>query len=112
MTCSDLENSLLIYNESVEEHLRFNIQQCTLKDVFDELDLVRGNYEEKAKGPSGILRRGARAVGDYADQITPWIELVPSDQGLSILSAGLKIIFGVSLSVLCIIAWFSSPSWQ
>ena len=64
------------------------------------MDQAREEYQKKANGLTGVFRRGVRAVGDYADQITPWVDLIPSDNGLSFLSAGLKIIFGVSLSFL------------
>ncbi|KGO73981.1 hypothetical protein PITC_040010 [Penicillium italicum] len=74
---ADLQQSLLAYNESVDPEFRIE-------------------YEKKAKGSSGILHRGFRAVGDYADQITPWVDLIPSDNGLCFLSAGLKIIFGIA----------------
>ncbi|KAJ5935486.1 hypothetical protein N7466_005033 [Penicillium verhagenii] len=73
MTYSDLQLSLVAYNESVEPKFRFDIHQCTFKDVVEELDHARGAYENNANGLSGILHRGVRAAGDYADQITPWI---------------------------------------
>lgn len=96
MTYSDLQQSLVAYNESVDPKFRFDVHECTFKDVVEELDHAREVYEKKALGLSGILHRGVRAVGDYADQITPWVDLIPSDNGLCFLSAGLKIIFGVS----------------
>lgn len=68
-----------------------------MHEVVTELEHAREAYEKKAQGVRGILRRSVRAVGDYADQITPWVEFIPSDHGLSFLSAGLKIIFGVDI---------------
>ncbi|KAJ5959953.1 uncharacterized protein N7479_007103 [Penicillium vulpinum] len=93
---ADLQQSLVAYNESVDPKFRFNIRECTFEDVVEELDHAREEYEKKAKGLSGILHRGVRAVGDYADQITPWVDLIPSDNGLCFLGAGLKIIFGIA----------------
>ncbi|KAJ5410654.1 uncharacterized protein N7487_005013 [Penicillium crustosum] len=77
----DLQQSLVAYNESVDPKFRFDVHECTFKDVVEELDHAR---------------EGVRAVGDYADQITPWVDLIPSDNGLCFLSAGLKIIFGIA----------------
>lgn len=81
----------------VDLQFRLDIQSCTFHKVVTELDHARDAYEKKAQGVRGIVRRGIRAMDDYADQITPWAELIPSDLGLSFLSAGLKIILGVGI---------------
>ncbi|KAI9041895.1 uncharacterized protein KD926_006441 [Aspergillus affinis] len=91
----DLEESLATYNESVESNFRFDVKTCTFDDVVSELDRARATYEGKAEGVLGIGRKALRGAGNYSNEITPWIDLVPSDHGLSFLSAGLKIIFGV-----------------
>ena len=61
-----------------------------------ELENVEKTYHLKARGLN-IWRQGLRTMGDYADEITPWTDLFPSDYGLNFLSAGLKIILGVRL---------------
>ncbi|KAL4971739.1 hypothetical protein BDW66DRAFT_155363 [Aspergillus desertorum] len=70
---ADLEESLAAYNESVDPQFRFDVQKCTFEDVLTEVEHARGAYEENAQGVRGMLHRGVRFVGEYADQITPWI---------------------------------------
>ncbi|KAJ5580214.1 uncharacterized protein N7459_006199 [Penicillium hispanicum] len=74
---------------------RFNVKKCTFNDVMVELAQARDIYEDNAQGWN-FWRQGLRTAGDYADEITPWFDLIPSDHGLNFLSAGLKIIFGIA----------------
>ncbi|KUL82565.1 hypothetical protein ZTR_09374 [Talaromyces verruculosus] len=92
----DLEKSLIEYNESIDPQFRFDVRKCTFEDVLAELDQAREGYENKAKGVRGFLRHAVRSAGDYANQISLWIDMIPSDCGLNILSAGLKIVFQIA----------------
>ncbi|PWY87580.1 hypothetical protein BO70DRAFT_427502 [Aspergillus heteromorphus CBS 117.55] len=93
---SDLEESLKAYNDSVDPEFRFEIEKCTFENVMSELDHAQEAYTKKARGPSGALRKVVRGAGDFSDQITPWLGLIPSDYGLGFLTAGLTIIFSIA----------------
>lgn len=92
----DLQEALNVYNATAPDTLRFNVQCCTFNDVLSELKMAVRVYEGKAAGNSNLLRRMARAAGDYSVEIAPWCNLVTADNGLNVLSAGLRLIFGVS----------------
>ncbi|RDW93391.1 uncharacterized protein DSM5745_00713 [Aspergillus mulundensis] len=93
---SDLQEVLDVHNATAEVALRFNVKQCTFNDVLGELDAAVTVYKQKATGTSNVIRRIARAAGDYSVEISPWCDLVPADNGLNVLSAGLKMIFGIA----------------
>ncbi|KAL3434325.1 hypothetical protein BDV09DRAFT_185981 [Aspergillus tetrazonus] len=85
-----------MYNATAEEALRFSLNTCTFEDVLSELKAAVRVYEQKASGPANVLRRFARAAGDYSVEIAPWCDLVPADNGLNVLSAGLRMIFSIA----------------
>jgi hypothetical protein len=92
---SDLEKALRDYHDS--GGIKWDITHCTWDDVFDELEAAQHEYERAADGrnPSAVLRKGLRWTGDKATGIQPWVELIPTSNGLSVLGAGLKLIFNV-----------------
>ncbi|KAL4886279.1 hypothetical protein BJY04DRAFT_213811 [Aspergillus karnatakaensis] len=91
-----LREALTVYNDMVEEHLRFSVKSCTFDDVFQELQEAEQTYEKKAAGSKNFLRKIWRKTGDNAAEINAWCDLVPADNGLNILSAGLKIVIGMA----------------
>ncbi|KAL4911438.1 hypothetical protein BDW74DRAFT_172901 [Aspergillus multicolor] len=91
-----LQEVLDVHNATAEEALRFSIKGCTWKDVFCELDAAVSIYQQKAIRKLNLLRKIGCVAGDHSDEISPWCELVPADNGLNVLSAGLKMIFGIA----------------
>ncbi|CAI7566178.1 unnamed protein product [Penicillium glandicola] len=92
----DLQIALEEYNATTEEKYRLKITSYSLNDVLLEIVEAEGRYKEKGKGIINSPRHIGRSVGDYADAITPWVDLIPSDNGLSILTAGLKAILNIA----------------
>ncbi|KAL5041338.1 hypothetical protein BDW71DRAFT_217925 [Aspergillus fruticulosus] len=89
----DLKETLLAYNESVEPQLRIELTTCSFDDVLRELDRAQKAYDQKAQGIRGFMRKTVRSMGDNADALSLWLDIVPPDHGLSLLAAGLTIIF-------------------
>ncbi|CAI7678038.1 unnamed protein product [Penicillium pancosmium] len=50
-------------------------------------------YLSKGRGSKNIGRRAFRKAGDYASAISPWVHLVPDDDGMNVLSGGLRLVF-------------------
>ncbi|KAL5338111.1 hypothetical protein BJX70DRAFT_399020 [Aspergillus crustosus] len=90
------QEALNVYNDTIEESLRFSVKGCTFNDVFTELHEAEETYRRRASGPANILRKVGRTTGDYADETAPWCDLIPLDHGLNFLSAGLKIVIGIA----------------
>lgn len=91
----DLRIALYEYNETVEENYRLNLATCCLNDILLEIIEADGKYKEKGKGLVNSHQYIGRFAGNNADAIGPWIDLIPSDNGLSLLSGGLKAILNV-----------------
>ncbi|KAL2856502.1 hypothetical protein BJY01DRAFT_179455 [Aspergillus pseudoustus] len=93
---SDLEEALRNYHSS--GGINWDIQNCTWDDVFDELEAAEGEDARAALGvrPSHVARKGFRWAGDKAAAISPWIDLIPTSNGLSVLGAGLKLLFSIA----------------
>lgn len=49
----------------------------------------RQDYEKKAAGLKGLFRNAFRKVGDHSVRIAPLFEMIPGDDGLSVLKGGL-----------------------
>lgn len=58
----------------------------------------RQNYEKKAAGLKGLFRKALRKAGDNSVRIAPLFEMIPGDEGLSVLRGGL----GWILTVRCV----------
>jgi hypothetical protein len=52
-------------------------------------------YNEKAKGTPGVLRRIGRAVGNHAQEIQHWSELIPQCEYTCALSGALSFLVNV-----------------
>ncbi|KAL4982898.1 hypothetical protein BDW68DRAFT_182100 [Aspergillus falconensis] len=89
-------SSLDVYNATAKEALRFSVNTCISDDVLSKLRAAPRVYEQKATATANVLRRIARAAGNYSIEITPWCDLVPADNGLDVLSAGTRMVFGQS----------------
>lgn len=77
--------------------IKWDVKSCTWDDVFDELQAAEDEYNRRGKGvqPVHLVRGALRKAGDNAADITPWFDIIPSEYGLSLLSAGLKLVFSV-----------------
>ena len=64
-------------------------------DVTREFERAQKKYAEKTKGPLGLPRKFARAVGDRAESISPFIAFIPDSPYTSSIKAALFLIFGV-----------------
>ena len=94
---SDLKAALEGYGSGQIQgvNLDFDTQHCTWGDVLDEAAKAEKIYLESSNGPRNVVRKVFRFVGDYSESISPWIDLIPDQDGLSILNGGLKLIFRV-----------------
>lgn len=91
----DLRIALFEYNETTEERFRLNLASYTLNDVLLEIIEADGRYTARGKGVTHAHRQIARSTGNNAAAIGPWLGLIPSDEGLSVLTGGLKVILDV-----------------
>lgn len=71
--------------------------KCTWADVLDEMSRAEKEYEyfAKGRGSKNIGRRAFRKAGDYASAVSPWLNLIPDDDGMNVLSGGLRLVFQV-----------------
>ncbi|KAJ5965532.1 hypothetical protein N7481_012246 [Penicillium waksmanii] len=70
--------------------------KCTWADVLDEMSMAEEEYFAKGRGSKNIGRRAFRKAGDYASSISPWFNLVPDDDGMNVLSGGLRLVFQIA----------------
>ncbi|KAK5798239.1 hypothetical protein VI817_004530 [Penicillium citrinum] len=92
----DLRIALFEYNETTEERFRLNLASYTLNDVLLEIIEADGRYTARGKGITHAHRQIARSTGNNAAAIGPWLGLIPSDEGLSVLTGGLKVILDIA----------------
>jgi hypothetical protein len=59
---------------------------------------AEAEYFEDGRGPKNLARKVLRKAGDYAPAISPWFDVIPDNDGMNVLGAGLKIVFTVSIS--------------
>lgn len=91
----DLRIALYEYNETTEEEFRLNLTSYSLNDVLLEIIEADGRYAARGKGIIHAHRQIARSTGNNAAAIGPWLDLIPADEGLSVLTGGLKAILDV-----------------
>ena len=94
---SDLEAALVGYvpGQIKGVSLDFDPKTCTWGDVLDEAGKAEKFYLDGGNGPTNVVRKIFRFAGDYSDCISPWFDLIPDQDGLSVLNGGLKLIFRV-----------------
>lgn len=87
---SALQESLKHYQAlGLQPQLRFEIKDCTWDDILDMIATSREDYERKAAGLKGLFRKAFRKAGDHSVRIAPLFEMIPGDEGLSVLRGGL-----------------------
>lgn len=87
---SALQQSLKHYQAlGLQPKLRFEIKDCTWDDILDLIATSRRDYEQKAAGLKGLFRKALRKAGDNYARIAPLFEMIPGDEGLSVLKGGL-----------------------
>lgn len=69
--------------------------ECSWAGVLDEMSRAEEEYFANGRGSKNIVRKAFRRAGDYAPAISPWFDLIPDDDGMNVLSAGLKLVFNV-----------------
>lgn len=96
---SDLAAALKRHRENnISGDLLGTSDVCTWADVLDEMSRAEEEYFSQGRGSKNIGRRSLRKVGDYASAISPWFSLIPDDNGMNVLSGGLRLVFQVSIS--------------
>ncbi|KAI1739543.1 hypothetical protein F4680DRAFT_421885 [Xylaria scruposa] len=90
---NELEDTLDEYVEAMKKaqfNIEFDPKNCTWQDVLDQLYLAEKESELKQK----TWHRKARCVvAKVGDDINPWLRLIPSENGLSVLNGGLAVFF-------------------
>ena len=87
---SALQQSLKHYQAlGLQPKLRFEIKDCAWDDILDLIATSRRDYEQKAAGLKGLFRKAFRKAGDNSVRIAPLFEMIPGDEGLSVLKGGL-----------------------
>ncbi|OJJ68853.1 hypothetical protein ASPBRDRAFT_209306 [Aspergillus brasiliensis CBS 101740] len=92
----ELRIALEEYNATTEDKYRLDLTSSSLNEVLLDITEATGRYYAKGKGIVNLPRQVGRSAGDYAEAIGPWLDLIPSDNGLSLLSAGLKAILNIT----------------
>lgn len=73
----------------IKPRLRVGLEDCSWEDILDLMVSSRREYEKKALGLRGILRRAWRKAGDNSTRIAPLFDMIPDDSGLTVLRGGL-----------------------
>ncbi|KAJ5692484.1 hypothetical protein N7462_001907 [Penicillium macrosclerotiorum] len=95
----DLQIALERYLEQTHPNSLFiSIKECDWTDVLDEMRKAEEGYIANGRGPKNLIRKGIRKAGDYTPAINPWLDLVPGDNWMKPLSAGLKLVFIIAQS--------------
>ncbi|KAE8143699.1 hypothetical protein BDV38DRAFT_276781 [Aspergillus pseudotamarii] len=91
-----LREAIEKYKENADGKYKFNLTDAGWIDVERELREAEHNYDRKAEGYSRKGRHFARNLGEYSAAFSMWATLIPTDHGLSLLTAGLTIIFKIA----------------
>ncbi|CAG8949095.1 hypothetical protein HYFRA_00002224 [Hymenoscyphus fraxineus] len=65
-------------------------------EVLETVDSAKAAYGDKAKGKKGIHIRAGRGISNRANNLSPWLELLPDGDYSSIICGGLKLVFGAA----------------
>ncbi|TRX88466.1 hypothetical protein FHL15_010656 [Xylaria flabelliformis] len=90
---NELEDTLDEYVEAMKKaqfNIEFDPKNCTWQDVLDQLYLAEQESELKQKT---WHRKARRVIAKVGDDINPWLKLIPSENGLSVLNGGLAVFF-------------------
>ncbi|EFY96693.1 hypothetical protein MAA_07754 [Metarhizium robertsii ARSEF 23] len=89
-----LRAALIEYqNLEIDPRLSLDVDKCTWEDVFECMAGAEADYEQKSKGWRGVGRRLLRKAGDHAEDVDPWLKLIPPEYGMGIIGAGISIMF-------------------
>ena len=83
------------YQKLAKPPLDFELKGCTWDTVLDQMDRATGEYHERGQNAA---RSAFRKLGDVAVIISPVLERIPDENGLSVLHGGLAIMFSVSVA--------------
>ncbi|KAJ8127182.1 hypothetical protein O1611_g6456 [Lasiodiplodia mahajangana] len=90
---SELEDTLDEYIKAMREarfDIEFDPKNCTWQDVLEQLSKAEQESEAKQKA---WHRKARRAVAKVSEDVNPWLKLIPSENGLSVLNGGLAVFF-------------------
>ncbi|KAJ2990889.1 hypothetical protein NUW58_g2733 [Xylaria curta] len=90
---NELEDALDEYVGALREakfQIEFDPKNCTWQDVLDQL--YKAEQESNLKQKSWH-RKTRRVVAKVGDDISPWLKLIPNENGLSVLNGGLAVFF-------------------
>ena len=79
--------------EPSESWLGHRVTEC---DSWEDLAALVQEAEEIYMHQANIVRRLSRTIGDYAIALKAWANLLPTDNNMSIMSGGVKLLLGVS----------------
>ncbi|CAG8981062.1 hypothetical protein HYALB_00008216 [Hymenoscyphus albidus] len=65
-------------------------------EVLETVDSAKEAYGNKAKGKKGIHIRAGRGMSNKANDLSPWLELLPNGDYSSMICGGLKFVFGAA----------------
>ncbi|KAF5005812.1 hypothetical protein FDECE_7768 [Fusarium decemcellulare] len=92
--CQQLRAALIQYQQlEIDPRLDLNVDRCTWEDVFRCMAGAQADYEQKSRKWHGVAHRLLRKAGDHADDVDPWLKLIPPEYGMGIIGAGISIIF-------------------
>jgi hypothetical protein len=88
----DLKQALLQYKGlDLSPRLDIDVENCSWKKLFDKMNEANVKHKERAEGLKGYLIDFWRKMGRRADDAMEWLELIPSDNCLGTLKAGLAV---------------------
>lgn len=99
---SDLQEAIEAYQRMQEARglagtpLEFKTPaDCTWDDVFKQLDDVKLRREDSERQGLGYLRKLWRDLGQRAEKIDPWLDLIPDEHGLGFVRMGMFVVLTV-----------------
>lgn len=94
---NDLHTALEMYHEqNIEPKLDLDPKKCSWEDVLNCMKQAETQYHDKAQGILGKLRSSWRKAGDAEEYVEPLLSIIPDSMGISVLKAGISIVFLVS----------------
>ena len=87
---SDLKD-VLDACQKAGQQFNFDVSNCEWSDVIEQMQKAQDVYKDK--GDKNPVRSFFRNGKEIATTVTPWFDMIPDQYGLSVLRAGLTVIF-------------------
>jgi hypothetical protein len=92
----DLKEALLKCKDlNLSPRLDIDLENCSWKAVFEQMDQATEKYRKKEEGLKGSLVKLWRVMGRRNDDVGPWLDLIPDEYHLNTVKAGLALCFAV-----------------